>query len=106
MEALPFACPVCGERMFFVRETTTVTYALWFFSEDGSSICKNLPLSDLISQSNVFQTENKVTPFLLCPACGAKYACHIRQIGLMRAVAERGERVDFKGCDLGVKQTP
>ena len=50
MERIPFACPSCRGRMYFVQETKATTYDMWLFSEDGSSLCKNLPLSEALLQ--------------------------------------------------------
>lgn len=33
MECIPFACPSCGARMYFVQETKATTYDMWLFSE-------------------------------------------------------------------------
>lgn len=32
MECIPFACPSCGARMYFVQETKATTYDMWLFS--------------------------------------------------------------------------
>lgn len=34
MECIPFACPSCGARMYFVQETKATTYDMWLFSDD------------------------------------------------------------------------
>ena len=48
MECIPFACPSCGARMYFVQETKATTYDMWLFSDDGSSPYKKLPLSEAL----------------------------------------------------------
>lgn len=93
MECIPFACPSCGARMYFVQETKATTYDMWLFSEDGSSLCKNLPLSEALLQEPLLKTEIKTSSFLLCPICGGKYAYDVRQTGPMRAVTECGEKL-------------
>lgn len=93
MECIPFACPSCGGRMYFVKETRAITYDMWLFSEDGSSLYKNLPLSEALLQEPLLKTEIKTSSFLLCPICGGKYAYDVRQTGPMRAVTECGEKL-------------
>ena len=94
MKHIHFACPSCGERMFFVQETRATTYDTWLFSDDGSLLYKNLPLSKAMLQEPILKSEIKTSSFLLCPNCGGKYAYAIRQTGPMRAVIECGEKLD------------
>lgn len=74
MECIPFACPSCGARMYFVQETKATTYDMWLFSDDGSSLYKKLPLSEALLQEPLLKAEIKTSSFLLCPNCGSKYA--------------------------------
>lgn len=40
MECIPFACPSCGARMYFVQETKATTYDMWLFSDEcGNPDC-------------------------------------------------------------------
>lgn len=93
MRKKQIACPSCGERMYFVQETKTTTYDMWFFSDDGSSLCKNLPLSETLLREPLLKTETRTSSFLLCPICGSKYAYNVCQAGPMRAITECGEKL-------------
>ena len=37
MECIPFACPSCGARMYFVQETKATTYDMWLLCPNCGS---------------------------------------------------------------------
>lgn len=86
-------CLACGERMLFLKEETSTFRSLWYFSEDGTAIRQELPLSVPLELQSQNPTELKIENFLVCPTCGAKYECSIQQVGTMKALVQRGKRI-------------
>lgn len=93
MKDLSPICPSCGEKLLLECETTIVIHDTWCFSDNGSHIYQKLPISGKISRNSMPQSEKSTAVFLLCPACGRKYKCHICQVSPMRAVAKLRDEI-------------
>lgn len=64
MECIPFACPSCGARMYFVQETKATTYDMWLFSETMEvRFIKNFHLVRPCFRNRFSKLKSKPVPF-------------------------------------------